>query len=353
MSDLTNTVFAKIHHLHLWQRYGELLIAGHSVRECARRLGIDKDTAWRWRHRLLGALATRELPALRGIIETHETNFAFSQKGSRRLRDATGIPRRPRRRGDRRWSGSQHRVWVVLARDRTGRSRAVVTGERRPGTRTLELVFNRRDTDAVTALLSTTGPLGPFGTLCRRRRIRFVGVRRSGDGPAAQGWWTSTRGGGAVSRKSRLDKQLDRGLDTRRLDPAGDHPSNCSSVPTVSSPDGDSIGRAQEVSMPLPDTLVHTRSVREQEARLRVWLRRFRGVATRYLQNYLVWHGMVDVLERPGDVMLFRSVDAAARPTVDGDRALGSAKRGMALPPLQVKALPSSDHPASIPTVAT
>jgi len=46
-------------------------------------------------------------------------------------------------------------------------------------------------------------------------------------------------------------------------------------------------------------TLVHVGTARAYSARLRQWLVRFRGVATRYLPNYLHWHRVVDRSGRP------------------------------------------------------
>lgn len=43
-----------------------------------------------------------------------------------------------------------------------------------------------------------------------------------------------------------------------------------------------------------PPQLAHVRTTREYRYRLKRWIRRFRGVATRYLPNYLVWHRAVD-----------------------------------------------------------
>jgi len=46
--------------------------------------------------------------------------------------------------------------------------------------------------------------------------------------------------------------------------------------------------------------------------RLELWLERFRGVATKYLPNYLVWHRRIDLVSR-------RGVVAATRPWPHGD----------------------------------
>lgn len=44
----------------------------------------------------------------------------------------------------------------------------------------------------------------------------------------------------------------------------------------------------------LPPLLAHVRTAREYRTRLNRWMRRFRGVATRYLPNYLAWHCAFD-----------------------------------------------------------
>lgn len=46
--------------------------------------------------------------------------------------------------------------------------------------------------------------------------------------------------------------------------------------------------------------LAHVRNAWACGRRLKRWMMRFRGVATRYLQNYLIWHRQVDAAERRG-----------------------------------------------------
>lgn len=47
-----------------------------------------------------------------------------------------------------------------------------------------------------------------------------------------------------------------------------------------------------------PLQLAHVRTVRAYADRLNRWMDRFHGVATRYLDNYLAWHRMVDRVVR-------------------------------------------------------
>ncbi len=46
--------------------------------------------------------------------------------------------------------------------------------------------------------------------------------------------------------------------------------------------------------------LIHVQTVAEYTRQLRAWMPRFRGVATRYLSNYLTWHRVLDRTRRIG-----------------------------------------------------
>src|SRR5690554_5078690 len=74
-SDLTGTPLAYSKLAELWGEYARYMVEAISVREAARRLGINKDTAFRWRHRFLAVLECATHPAPRGIVEVHETRF--------------------------------------------------------------------------------------------------------------------------------------------------------------------------------------------------------------------------------------------------------------------------------------
>ncbi|QQP97973.1 IS1595 family transposase [Lysobacter enzymogenes] len=55
----------------------------HSVREIAAKLGINKNTALKWRHRFLKALAEAPPPLLSGIVEVDEAFIQPSNKGQK------------------------------------------------------------------------------------------------------------------------------------------------------------------------------------------------------------------------------------------------------------------------------
>ena len=58
----------------------------------------------------------------------------------------------------------------------------------------------------------------------------------------------------------------------------------------------------------------HIRNARAYGHRLKDWMRRFRGVATRYLSNYLLWHRVVD--------RRWRQSVRRGHPIVEGDEAM-------------------------------
>jgi len=94
----------------------QALIEGLTVREAARRCGISKNTAFRWRHRFLARVAEHSDTRETGIIEADETFFLESFKGQRRL------PRPSRKRGGvgaTRGTGPDQ-IPAMVVRDRAG-----------------------------------------------------------------------------------------------------------------------------------------------------------------------------------------------------------------------------------------
>jgi hypothetical protein len=93
-----------------------------TVRASAKACGIDKNTAFRWRHRLLCGISEDQAGDLEGIVEADETMFRESFKGKRRL------PRPPRKRGTPASQRGRSKEWInaVTIRDRAGDTRELV-----------------------------------------------------------------------------------------------------------------------------------------------------------------------------------------------------------------------------------
>ncbi|MGE0970624.1 IS1595 family transposase [Klebsiella sp. WOUb02] len=116
-NSLTGSPLARLHYHQKWFDYLRCMQEGLTLRESARRTGIDLTTAFRWRHRFLASAAANNINPLSGIIEADETFFPESSKGKRNI-----IHRKARKRGgevDKR--KKQEQVPVVIACDRQGR----------------------------------------------------------------------------------------------------------------------------------------------------------------------------------------------------------------------------------------
>jgi transposase-like protein len=223
-SDLTGTPAAYIKKLGLWDQYGLCLTASYSVRESARLLRIDPTTAFRWRHRRLRSLTYKAPEQLHSWIELDTTRFAYSEKGSRKLR-------RPARHRATAFGEPQFQPVVVLAAcDRAGHAIASKCRNRLTGIHLRQTLAGNVAKRAI--VCATTGPLSPAATLARQLRGAYYSTH-----PRA-------RPAGAI--------QL----------------------------------------------LIHTRTAAKFCERLQAWIARFRGVATRYLDNYLVWHVVLDRAHR-------------------------------------------------------
>ena len=121
---LTGTSLARLRKKELWEEYSLALADSLSLTKAAQRCGIDRTTAFRWRHRFLPHSEPKAVQCT-GITEIDETYFRESFKGKKVLH------RSPRKRGKLNVLGlSKEQVAVVVARDRDGRTCDAVLQER-------------------------------------------------------------------------------------------------------------------------------------------------------------------------------------------------------------------------------
>lgn len=171
----TGTPLAYLKKSHLWDRFCECMRDSLTVREAAARLGVDKDTAFRWRHRLLDAVRDgpagvagvppRSAERLDGRIFVAETWFMFSEKGKRPLD-------RPARRHT--WVTdwlSAPRARVVLMADDRGRAVGQCVGLRRPMAEDYQRVVTAAVARGRPVLVSRDGPYGQLPVAARRLGI--------------------------------------------------------------------------------------------------------------------------------------------------------------------------------------
>jgi transposase-like protein len=123
-NSLTGTPLAHLQHKAKWLDYSKCLLSGTTVRRAAVRVGVSKNTSFRWRHRFLTLPRTDRPPRLSGITEADEMYLLESEKGARQL----DRPARKRGGASSQRGTSFEQVCILVARDRAGQTLDFVTG---------------------------------------------------------------------------------------------------------------------------------------------------------------------------------------------------------------------------------
>jgi len=215
---LTGTPLARLRKRDQWARYGQSLIEGVSLREAAKRCGVDKNTAFLWRHRFLRQAAEHRAEHESGIVEADETFFLESFKGQRQL------PRAARRRGgaaSKRGINAEQ-IPVLVVRDRHGE--------------TADFKLTKLDAPNVIAVLRPL--VDRDAILC-------------------------TDSAGVYAAFARSTGITHRQLNVRQ-------------------------------GLRVIEGAFHIQNVNAYDSRLKGWMYRFHGVATKYLGNYLGWRRMLE-----------------------------------------------------------
>ena len=116
------------------------MVHGMSIIKTAEICGINRNTAFAWRHKVLDALGliVQEI-SLEGIVEADETFFVLSYKGQKK-----GLPRKPKKRGTpvTKRGLSNEQVCVPCAIDRKGNTISKMSNLGRIKTTGLQHVMN-------------------------------------------------------------------------------------------------------------------------------------------------------------------------------------------------------------------
>ena len=80
---LTKTSMARLRKRERWLDHARAMIEGKSLAKTAALCGVHPATAFRWRHRFLGAPAADKPQRLSGVVEADETFILESFKGRR------------------------------------------------------------------------------------------------------------------------------------------------------------------------------------------------------------------------------------------------------------------------------
>jgi transposase-like protein len=131
----------------VWEKYILCMMQGLSLRKTAAICGINKNTAFYWRHKILDALQNMaDEVTLNGIVEADETFFSVSYKGNHKNSKSFVMPRKAHYRGSQTHTRglSSEKVCVPCAVNRSGLSLAKVSNLGRVSTKNLHSLFNGR-----------------------------------------------------------------------------------------------------------------------------------------------------------------------------------------------------------------
>jgi transposase-like protein len=226
-TDLTGSVLHRIRRRDLWLDFCLCMVEGLSVRETAKILGICKNTAFAWRHRVIAALASADSQTIcEGIVEVAQWPLIRSFKGSRPPTEADMSEMEPIVRRNpiayRRLFPKCRQAALVVAVDRSGTARAGVA------------LHEDRLRDVLFGMMS--GTADP----CAFKDYASLPVRM--DWPGRVNWIGRRRG--RFNSADRLD----------------------------------------------PGPLYHVRNARRVVYDFRYWLKPTRGVATKHLLRYFSWY---------------------------------------------------------------
>ena len=121
------------------------MMQGMSIRKSAKECGINADTAFKWRHKILDSLqAMHDEVKLDGVVEADETFFALSFKGNHK-KSNFNLPRESPHWGKCTHTRgiSSEQVCVPCAINLNGLSKSVITNLGKPTVKDLRKVFSR------------------------------------------------------------------------------------------------------------------------------------------------------------------------------------------------------------------
>lgn len=112
-TEYTGTFMSGLHHKDLVSGYLELMEQELSLDKIVERLGINKKTAFDWRHKILSAFGELKKGSFKGVTESDDMFLPFSEKGSQQLE------RKARKRGGALKVGiTDDKVAVIVTTDR-------------------------------------------------------------------------------------------------------------------------------------------------------------------------------------------------------------------------------------------
>jgi transposase-like protein len=240
---LTGTPLARLRLREKWLPYLQCLIGSETVRAAARRVAVAKSTSFRWRHRFLAALRRAPLPRLSGIVEADEEGVLACRRAPLRRRRAVLVetPASPYHLASQKGSRNLGRP----ARRRGGKA------TQRGISREFDCILVARDRTRNTCVFVTgRGPVTAAQLVKHLLPVLACDALLVSD---------AARAYQAFAKNSSISHEIvnvQAGMRARGA--------------------------------------LHIQGVNGWHSRFKTWLRRFNGVASRYLHHYASWQQVLD-----------------------------------------------------------
>ena len=224
-----------------WILYTKCMINGYSIRKCAEIVEISVPTSFFWRHKIIDAIRTfMGIGSVGGVVEVDETFFRESFKGNHRKSTSFTMPRKPRKRGSK---GSQNSKGSKRKRGISNEQVCVLCAMDRVGNIMTELLCK--------------------GRMKHADIERFFKDRIDGDSIFC-----------TDSHKSYIKFAQNTGVELKQI----------------------KRGRHKE-------GVYHIQHINSYHSKLKKWMDRFNGVATKYLSNYMYWFKWLQYFDTEKDTI--------------------------------------------------
>ena len=161
----------------VWKKYIDCMMNGFTVRKSAEICGINKDTAFIWRHKILDALQNMQAEVtLEGIVEADEAFFPISYKGNHKKSVIFKMPRKAHKRGKQTHKRglSREKVCVPCAVTRNGLSLAKITNLGRVSEKDIHHAFDKR---IMPNSILCTDAISCYNDLARTEKLELIQLK--------------------------------------------------------------------------------------------------------------------------------------------------------------------------------
>lgn len=224
-----------------WLEYIKCMVAGYSIRKCAEIVEITVPTSFSWRHKILDALRLYiGTGHVSGLVEADETFFRLSYKGNHSKNALFTMPRKSNKRGP----NSKKSI------DEEPKKRGI-----------------SKNQVAVMCALDRNGNI--ISELICNGRMKYKDVERLFKDRIEE---KSTLCIDSHKSYIRLDSNFD--VDIQKIE----------------------TGKFKK-------GIYHIQHINSYHSRLKKWMDRFNGVATKYLNNYMYWFKWIELFKTDKDSM--------------------------------------------------